>query len=122
MSLKLKKIILFFTFSLLFTALFTTTAFAGISNDLNQVAGATGEQARFVWDILKAIVGPVGGAIFSINGLKLLLGGEKAMEEAKKRAIIIIVVFICVFGAGVIIKEIGGWFPTAIPDVDIALK
>lgn len=63
-----------------------------------------------IWNILKAVVGPIGGALFAWNGVKALFGGEKGMEQAKKNMLIIVIVMVIVFGAGVIISQVQGWF------------
>lgn len=86
-------------------------AFAGeTEGGFNGMQEGIGQGAAKVWNILKAVVGPIGGALFAWNGIKALFGGEKGMETARKNLLIIVVVMLIVYGAGVIVQEIQGWF------------
>lgn len=64
-----------------------------------------------VWDILKAIVLPLGAVAIAICFLWILFDGERGMEKGKKYLLRVIIVVAVVFLAPLILNEIGGWFP-----------
>ena len=55
---------------------------------------------------------PIAAICFAWNAFKVLFGGERGMEQAKKNILIIVIVLALVFLAPPIIKEVGGWFGT----------
>lgn len=63
-----------------------------------------------LWNIMTAIVLPIGAVGFAWNAFKMLFGGQKGMEEAKRNMLIIVVVVALVWLAPTIIQQVNGWF------------
>lgn len=71
--------------------------------------GITGG-AEQLFNIMEAVVIPIGAVCFAWNGFKVLFGGERGMEQAKRNMLIIVIVLALVFLAPLIIKEVSKWF------------
>lgn len=65
-----------------------------------------------LWNIMTAIVLPIGAVAFAWNAFKMLFGGQKGMEEAKRNMLIIVVVVALVWLAPTIIQQVNSWFNT----------
>ena len=63
-----------------------------------------------LWNIMTAIVLPIGAVAFAWNAFKMLFGGQKGMEEAKRNMLIIVVVVALVWLAPIVIEQVNGWF------------
>ena len=59
---------------------------------------------------MTAIVLPIGAVAFAWNAFKMLFGGQKGMEEAKRNMLIIVVVVALVWLAPIVIEQVNGWF------------
>ena len=66
---------------------------------------------------MKAVILPIAALALAWCGFKALFGGQKGMEEAKKYALIIIVVVAIVYLAPIIIEQVGGWFANSSKDL-----
>lgn len=111
----------FFLSALLIYSL-SSPVFASATDDIEQFGQAVGEGTVQLWNILKAVVGPLAGVVFAYCGIKLMFGGERGIEEAKKRMLIIIVVIMIVYGAGVIVGQVQGWFDGSLETVNISIS
>lgn len=103
---------------LLIVAMMTVSAFAaGDADDAITKGVKTG--LGKVWNIIKAIVIPIGTIIFAINALKLMgFWGEQDANKAKKQMIVCAIAVALVILAPLIINTVSGWFDnTTVPDV-----
>lgn len=66
--------------------------------------------AKQLFELMESIVVPIAAVCFAWNGLKVLFGGERGMEQAKKNMLIIIIVLALVFLAPLIVVEVSKWF------------
>ena len=66
--------------------------------------------ASSLWNIMTAIVLPIGAVAFAWNAFKMFFGGQKGMEEAKRNMLIIVVVVALVWLAPTVIQQVNGWF------------
>ena len=80
-------------------------AFAG-----SQIQTGIKTGAQKVWDILKAIVLPLGAVAIAVCFLWILFDGERGMEKGKKFLLRVIIVVAVVYLAPPILSEVGGWF------------
>ena len=63
-----------------------------------------------VYDIIKAIVLPIGALALAICAIEMIWGSDRAAEKAKGYAIRIVIAVALVYGAGLIVNEVGTWF------------
>lgn len=77
----------------------STTITTGVKNGAQQL-----------FNLMESVVVPVAAVCFAWNAFKVLFGGERGMEQAKKNILIIVLVLALVFLAPPIVKEVGGWF------------
>ena len=73
--------------------------------------------ANSAYGVMKAVILPIAALALAWCGFKALFGGQKGMEEAKKYALIIIVVVAIVYLAPIIIEQVGGWFANSSKDL-----
>ena len=66
--------------------------------------------AKQLFNLMEAVVVPVAAVCFAWNAFKVLFGGERGMEQAKKNILIIVLVLGLVFLAPPVVNEVGGWF------------
>lgn len=63
-----------------------------------------------LWNIMTAIVLPIGAVAFAWNAFKMFFGGQRGMEEAKRNMLIIVVVVALVWLAPTVIQQVNNWF------------
>ena len=68
----------------------------------------TGSQQ--LYNIMTAVILPVGAVFFAWNAFRALFGGERGMEQAKKNMLTVVVVLALVYLAPLVVTQIGGWF------------
>lgn len=66
--------------------------------------------ASQIYNILTAIIIPLGAVFIAWNGAKIIFGGERAMEAAKKNMLNVVIAVAIVYLAPLIILQVGGWF------------
>ena len=93
------------TMSLAFAAGGTTTT-GNIENGIK-----TG--SKQLYNIMTAVILPVGAVFFAWNAFRALFGGERGMEQAKKNMLTVVVVLALVYLAPLIVTQIGGWFSSS---------
>jgi len=84
-------------------------ASAGPTTTSTITTGITGG-AQQLFNLMESVVVPIAAICFAWNAFKVLFGGERGMEQAKKNILIIVIVLALVFLAPPIVKEVGGWF------------
>lgn len=72
--------------------------------------------AKQIYTILTAIVVPIAAVALAFCGFQLLFGGEREIDSAKKRILVIVIVVALVLLAPVVINQVGSWFS---PDYSI---
>lgn len=88
-------------------AMFPAAAATGTTDAIQEgIKSGTGE----LWKIMTAVVLPIGAVAFAWNAFKMLFGGQRGMEEAKRNMLIIVVVVALVWLAPIIIQQVNGWF------------
>ena len=80
-----------------------TAATGNIENGIK-----TGSQQ--LYNIMTAVILPVGAVFFAWNAFRALFGGERGMEQAKKNMLTVVVVLALVYLAPLVVTQIGGWF------------
>ena len=102
-------------------SLLMTTAFATQTGD---AAGAIEQGMKSglkeVYTILTAVAVPIAVICIGFCAVKIFMGGEKGMEQAKKLAIYTAVGLAVVYLAPAIVTQVAGWFSdnnTAVDEV-----
>ena len=83
---------------------------AGGTDTGNAIQSGIKNGTHQLWNIMTAIVLPIGAVAFAWNAFKMLFGGQKGMEEAKRNMLIIVVVVALVWLAPIVIEQVNGWF------------
>lgn len=76
----------------------------------NAIQNGIKDGASSLWNIMTAIVLPIGAVAFAWNAFKMFFGGQRGMEEAKRNMLIIVVVVALVWLAPTVIDQVNGWF------------
>lgn len=84
----------------------TTGTADAIQNGVN-------DGAKQLYGVMTAILLPVAAVVFAWAAFKVLFGGEKGMEQAKKTILTIVIVLALVYLAPLIINQVGGWFSSS---------
>ncbi len=80
------------------------------SDASNAIQRGVKDGAKQVYDIMTAVIIPIGAIAFAWCGFSALFGGERGMEIAKKRILTVVIVLGLVYLAPVAIEQVGGWF------------
>ena len=106
---------------LLMAMMMTLVAFAGNTNNAsgaaNSIQQGVSNGADSLYSVMKAIILPIAALALAWCGFKAIFGGQKGMEEAKKYALIIVVVIAVVYLAPLIVSQVGGWFSNSSKDL-----
>lgn len=63
-----------------------------------------------LYKLICSITMPIATVVFAWNGIKMFLGGQRNMEQAKMNLLICCVVIGLIWFAPTIINTVGGWF------------
>lgn len=101
-------------FFVLCTAVMATAALLLVASaaPASTITAGITDGAQQLFNLMESVVVPIAAICFAWNAFKVLFGGERGMEQAKKNILIIVIVLALVFLAPPIIKEVGGWFGT----------
>lgn len=72
-----------------------------------------------LYSIMTAIVLPIAAVSLAWNGFKVIFGGERGMETAKKNMLTLVLVLALVYLAPLLIEQVGGWFKGASDSSDV---
>ena len=88
----------------------TDASFAAGDDKVNKISDAVSGGMKSIYNVILAIVIPVGAVVFAWNIFKAFFGGERGMQQAKVNILITIVVIALVLLAPLVVGAIGGWF------------
>lgn len=106
----LGRMLLVLCMAIVATAALLLVASAAPSTTGSAITNGVKGGAQQLFNLMEAVVIPIGAICFAWNAFKVFFGGERGMEQAKKNILLIVVVLALVFLAPPIVKEVGGWF------------
>lgn len=77
----------------------TTTITQGVSDGMKEV-----------YNLIGSVTLPVASVVFAFNAIRMMMGGQRSMENAKNGMLVCCIVIAIVWFAPVIINTVGGWF------------
>ena len=101
---------------LLMAMMMTLVAFAD-NEAAESIQAGVASGADSLYKVMKAVILPIAALALAWCGFKAIFGGQKGMEEAKKYALIIVVVIAVVYLAPLIVSQVGGWFSNSSKDL-----
>lgn len=102
---------------LLMAMMMTLVAFAAGNEAAESIQAGVASGADSLYKVMKAVILPIAALALAWCGFKAIFGGQKGMEEAKKYALIIVVVIAVVYLAPLIVSQVGGWFSNSSKDL-----
>ena len=90
-----------------------TFAYAGGTAAATTIEQGVKNGAHELYKVMTAVVLPIAAVCFAWNAFKVLFGGERGMEMAKKQMLTEVIVLALVYLAPLIVTEIGGWFSSS---------
>ena len=97
-------------FAMMLIAALGVVSFAGGPGIASTIEGGVKNGMEELYDIMTAVVIPVGAVVLAWCGFQALFGGQRGMETAKKTALTVVVVLAVVWLAPMIINQVSGWF------------
>ena len=113
MSNKAKASIMGVMTALYCTIITAMPAFATGAEVQNAVTQGIKTGTEHLWNIMVAIVAPIGAIALCICAVKIFWGGQRAAEEAKSMAVKIVIAIAVVLLAPALISMVKGWFAGA---------
>lgn len=99
----------FMAFGIMMVVAFALAMFPS-ADTIDSIQGGINTGMEQAWDLMKAIATPIAAVAFAWNGFKMLFGGQRGMEEAKRNMLIIVAVIGIIYIAPIIITTVQGWF------------
>lgn len=100
----------FVAFGVIMIVALVLAMFPAATGTTDAIQNGIKDGSKELWKVLTAIVLPIGAVAFAWNAFKMLFGGQKGMEEAKRNMLIIVVVVALVWLAPIVIQQVNSWF------------
>lgn len=101
-----QKIVAFGLIFALCSVCMMATAFAAP----NDIASSIGSGIEKIYSIITSIVLPIGALALAVCGLGMFMGGARAADNFKSKAVTIVIALLVVYAAPLIINEAASWF------------
>lgn len=86
------------------------SAVSAAPNGIANIEGGIKAGTQQIYSIMTAVIVPIAVVFFVWAAYKMLFGGEKGVEQAKKSIFTIVVVLALVWLAPLLVTEVSGWF------------